>query len=50
VTKPAVRVTLFGADFTDLTDFNSIQIFENTALKQGKVNLTWDETDPNRLV
>ena len=25
------------------------QIFENTALKQGKVNLTWDETDPNRL-
>ena len=25
------------------------QIFENTALKHGKVNLTWDETDPNRL-
>ena len=26
----------------------SLQLFENTALKHGKVNLTWDETDPNR--
>ena len=31
------------------TQWFSFQIFENTALKHGKVNLTWDETDPNRV-
>ncbi len=45
---------LMGSDFENF-NFRSNQsflrrkVFENTALKQGKVNLTWDETDPKRV-